>query len=583
MERGVEVGWDELVDALRAEGLGDVPVGVWTTADDLAGMMQPVGDGPVPAVTGALEGLGRINEWLAGSAAADLADPAELKTVVAGLAGLDAALSAARLRAMLAAREAGLPEAEGAVSLQAWATQALSVSSATAAREVRLAEGLVDRPDVVDMLQAGSISHDHAAGIVAAAERQAADQEAAARVRMAEEEEARERRRRADQQAQADAESMAERMRLAREAAEREQQLARERAQERAAKAAEEEAARRARQDALVEQAVQGSSPDRVRREATRLRSQDAEALERAAAAQRSRRSVRLWTDRTTGQRVLRADLTDDDYDLLRAGLQACEAPDPKNTPAAELRTPEQRRYDAFLDLVSAGLAAGELPTSRGVKPHVTVTVPAETLTGDADRPGVTSFGTAISPETARRLACDASLTRAVLSPSGMPLDIGRSTRVWTAAQHRAAELLFGGCAFPSGEGEPCGRPMGWTDLHHVTWWRHDGPTDQDNGVPLCRFHHTAVHHDGWTLEWDLPTGTVTIHRRRRGTTVQRTAVFPRDNHNGRPTPGPNDPPGSAHDHDTHDHDDLDHDDLEHDHGAHPGNGPTDGDGRLPI
>ena len=58
MERGVEVGWDELVDALRAEGLGDVPVGVWTTADDLAGMMQPVGDGPVPAVTGALEGLG---------------------------------------------------------------------------------------------------------------------------------------------------------------------------------------------------------------------------------------------------------------------------------------------------------------------------------------------------------------------------------------------------------------------------------------------------------------------------------------------------------------------------------------------
>ena len=301
MERGVEVGWDELVDVLRAQGLGDVPVSVWTTADDLAGMMQPVGDGPVPAVSRALEGLGRINGWLAGSATADLADPAELQTVVAGLAGLDAALSAARLRAMLAAREAGLPEAEGAVSLQAWATQALSVSSATAAREVRLAEGLVDRPDVVDMLQAGSISHDHAAGIVAAAERQAADQEAAARVRMAEEEGARERRRRGDPQAQADAESMAERMRLAREAAEREQQLARERAAERAAKAAEEEAARRARQDALVEQAVQGSSPDRVRREATRLRSQDAEALERAAAAQRSRRSVRLWTDRTTG------------------------------------------------------------------------------------------------------------------------------------------------------------------------------------------------------------------------------------------------------------------------------------------
>lgn len=552
MEPGVEVGWDELVDVLRAEGVGDVPIGVWMTGEELSRVTGsggsdlvsgPASEGePVSAVTRALRGLGDLNAWLAGGGAAD--DVSALRTMVEGLAGLDAALSAARLRAVLAAREAGLPDADGAVSLQAWATSAMALSSATAAREVRLAEGLADRPDVVDLLQSGSISHDHAAGIVAAAERQAADQEAAARARAAAEDEERERRRRADQLAQAEAESMAERLRMAREAAERERQLARERAERAAAEAAAEEAARRARQDALLESATSGASPDQVTRRAARLRTGDADALERAVAAQRSRRSVRTWTDRTTGQRVLRVDLVDDDYEMLTAGLQACATLDPPKTPDAERRTPEQRRYDAFVDLVGAGLKAGELPTTRGVRPHVTVTVPVDTLTGDADLPGVGASGVTLSPETVRRLACDARLTRAVLSPTGMPLDIGRATRVWTAAQQRAAELLFGGCAFPSADGQPCGRPMAWTDLHHVTWWRHGGRTDRANGVPLCRHHHNAVHHDGWRLAFDVETGTVTITRRRSGTTVKRTTVFPRDNPRGGPSPRPGDPPG---------------------------------------
>ena len=551
MEHGVEVGWDELVDVLRAEGVGDVPIGVWMTAEERsrvtgADASEDGGDEsegqPVSAVTRALRGLGDLNALLAGGGAAE--DVAALRTMVEGLAGLDAALSAARLRAMLAAREAGLPDVDGAVSLQAWATSTMALSTATATREVRLAEGLADRPDVVDLLQSGSISHDHAAGIVAAAERQQADQEAATRARAAAEDEERERRRRADQLAQAEAESMAERTRLAREAAERERKLAQERAERAAAEVAEKEAARRARQDALLQSATSGASPDQLKRKAAQLRTRDADALERAVAAQRSRRSVRTWTDRTTGQRVLRVDLVDDDYEMLTAGLQACSTMDPPGTPDAERRTPEQRRYDAFVDLVGAGLKAGELPTTRGVRPHVTVTVPVDTLTGDADHPGVCVSGVTLSPETVRRLACDARLTRAVLSPTGMPLDIGRATRVWTAAQHRAAELLFGGCAFPSADGQPCGRPMAWTDLHHVTWWRHGGRTDRANGVPLCRHHHTAVHHDGWRLSFDVSTGTVTIKHGRGGTAVSRTTVFPRDNPRGGPLiDGEDDPP----------------------------------------
>lgn len=73
---------------------------------------------------------------------------------------------------------------------------------------------------------------------------------------------------------------------------------------------------------------------------------------------------------------------------------------------------------------------------------------------------------------------------------------MGRETRVWSVAQRRAVELRDGGRRFPVAEGQNCGRPMGWTDIHHVTWWRHGGPTATDNGVLLCGHHHRLVHHD---------------------------------------------------------------------------------------
>ena len=488
---------------------------------------------PAVLVGEALGVLGRLNGWLrlATAESADgTASPAAVRLAVEGLSGLDAALSAARLRGIVAADLTGLPAADGAASLSAWVAEVFGLTGGTAAREVRLAIGLLDEDEVLDQLQAGVISRDHAAGLVAAAEKQAADHDAAARAEAARQDTEREERRRADQQAQADAASMAERMRLAREAAAREEQLARERAERAAQQAAANEAARKARQDALLDSAVKGASPDQVRTDANRMRAADAAALERAVAAQRARRSVTFRPDGITGQQVMRVLLTDADYELVQSGIEAAHTFDPPNTPEDERRTPAQRRYDAFLDLLAAGLKAGELPTSRGTKPHVTVTVPLATLTGEAEVAGVGGFGTVISPETVRRLACDARLTRAIIDATGMPLDIGRTTRAWTTAQHTAAEQLFGGCAFPIADRTPCGRPIGWTDLHHVIWWRHDGPTDQDNGVSLCRHHHNAVHHDGWQLSFDLPTGTVTVQRTADGRTVTRRARFPHDN-----------------------------------------------------
>ena len=37
-------------------------------------------------------------------------------------------------------------------------------------------------------------------------------------------------------------------------------------------------------------------------------------------------------------------------------------------------------------------------------------------------------------------------------------------------------------------------------DIHHVTWYRHQGRSDIDNLLPLCHKHHHLVHEGGWKL-----------------------------------------------------------------------------------
>ena len=210
----------------------------------------------------------------------------------------------------------------------------------------------------------------------------------------------------------------------------------------------------------------------------------------------------------------IRALLPGEAFDTYLAAIGAATDFDAPDTPAAETRTTEQRTADAFIDMIDAALAAGDLSTTAGVKPHLTVTGTVETLTQQDDTAGTTQYGTRLSAETVRRIAfCDAGLTRAILGATGQALDIGRETRQWSVAQHRAAAVAFGGCAFPVAAGEACGRPMGWSDLHHVRYWRDGGHTNIDNAVPLCRRHHVIVHRDDHDLNYEPTSLTVTLTR----------------------------------------------------------------------
>jgi Domain of unknown function (DUF222)/HNH endonuclease len=160
-----------------------------------------------------------------------------------------------------------------------------------------------------------------------------------------------------------------------------------------------------------------------------------------------------------------------------------------------DLRTPAARRGDALVDVCRLALAAGGLPDNGGQPPQLNVTVDVDAL-----RQGVAisalDTGQRLSPATTRRLACAAQVLPVVLNGHGVPIDVGRSRRPYTAAARVAILLRDGGCAFPG-----CDRPPRWTDVHHIVAWQHGGATDRDNGVALCGHHHRLVHTSAWTVQ----------------------------------------------------------------------------------
>lgn len=86
-------------------------------------------------------------------------------------------------------------------------------------------------------------------------------------------------------------------------------------------------------------------------------------------------------------------------------------------------------------------------------------------------------------------LTCDTTL-RPIHHVDGIPVSVGRRTRVISTRIRRLVEHRDHGCVVPG-----CDRTVG-IEVHHITHWEHGGPTDTANLVTLCRRHH-RLHHTG--------------------------------------------------------------------------------------
>ena len=93
-----------------------------------------------------------------------------------------------------------------------------------------------------------------------------------------------------------------------------------------------------------------------------------------------------------------------------------------------------------------------------------------------------------LSPRTARRLSCDASLVTVLEDETGKVLNVGRRSRTVPAHIRRALMERDGVCRYPG-----CHESR-YVDAHHIKHWADGGETSLDNLVTLCRFHHRQLH-----------------------------------------------------------------------------------------
>jgi hypothetical protein len=156
-------------------------------------------------------------------------------------------------------------------------------------------------------------------------------------------------------------------------------------------------------------------------------------------------------------------------------------------------------------------------------RPTVSILVPAETFAELREarsreragressllpvEPACLEDGTPLSTSQLARVLCDCEVGRIVLSAEGLPLDVGRTERLFTAAQRRAIVVRDRHCAWNG-----CEVPAAYCEAHHIRWWdRDEGETSVENGVLLCSHHHHVVH------QLDLEIARLAAPRRARG------------------------------------------------------------------
>ncbi|HEY8519282.1 MAG TPA: DUF222 domain-containing protein [Gammaproteobacteria bacterium] len=190
--------------------------------------------------------------------------------------------------------------------------------------------------------------------------------------------------------------------------------------------------------------------------------------------------------------------------------------------------------------------ARGSVADRYQVVVHVDHCVLAGHAAGDSCRRCELEDGQPLALDTVRRLACDGSVVEIVENAAGEPLDVGRRTRILSAALRRALTARDGGCRFPT-----CTHTR-WIEGHHVQHWADGGETKLSNLCSLCTFHHRLVHEGGFgmrAIEHDdggvdfvftRPDGSVIEpngRHRFRGIARDRAPLPPRPQQPGPPPP----------------------------------------------
>ena len=150
---------------------------------------------------------------------------------------------------------------------------------------------------------------------------------------------------------------------------------------------------------------------------------------------------------------------------------------------ACDQRPPLPSTGEAFMRLVEAGWDAEVARRPHGH--HTTVVMHLDV----EQRAAALHLGPLLSDSERRYLLCDATC-EVWFERDGQVIGAGRSTRLINRRLRRALEYRHPSCAVPG-----CGATRG-LHAHHIRHWEDGGPTELDNLVLVCPYHH-RLHHRG--------------------------------------------------------------------------------------
>jgi hypothetical protein len=159
--------------------------------------------------------------------------------------------------------------------------------------------------------------------------------------------------------------------------------------------------------------------------------------------------------------------------------------------------SPMPNTADGFMSLVMAGWDSEVAARPHGQRTTVVLHVDLET------RVAALHLGSLLSDDDRRYLTCDATC-EVWFQRDGRVIGAGRATRTVGRRLRRVLEHRDRCCVVPG-----CGATRG-LHAHHIVHWEDGGPTELDNLVLVCPFHHRAHHRGVITITGTAQHLTVT-------------------------------------------------------------------------
>jgi hypothetical protein len=163
--------------------------------------------------------------------------------------------------------------------------------------------------------------------------------------------------------------------------------------------------------------------------------------------------------------------------------------------PSGEYRPVCYRRATALRSLCEQRIAGDPEPD------RATVVIETDLDTFAAREGVVTLNGRPTLFRDVADLVCDMRY-QVVGVRNGVTVGISRTSRDIPRWLRRLLNKRDKGCRFPN-----CTQ-MRFTHGHHLIWWSNGGPTDLDNLISLCSYHHHVIHDLHWKILGD-PNGQV--------------------------------------------------------------------------